>query len=212
LTNTPKIWACNIIGDVRLQGSRISYDIDPSINTPKNKLEAVNHYRAWQALNLNEVPVKLFFNVSDFSEKRKNLKDVSMITDGLAIVSERFADLLKDFNLGATQLFEIPLFEFDQETQRSGKYFLLNVAETKPCFLPEQTTHVKAGAGTGLGFWRLRGFPEVSVLPSAAEGADMWADPTLRQVIFMSDRMVKAIKAAKISPVPLKLCNVILPN
>ena len=135
-----------------------------------------------------------------------------MITDGLAIISERFADLLKDFNLGATQLFEIPLFEFDQETQRSGKYFLLNVAETKPCFLPEQTAHVKAGAGTGLGFWRLRGFPEATVLPSAAEGADMWADPTLRQVIFMSDRLVKAIKAAKISPVPLKPCNVILPN
>ncbi len=200
------------MGDMRLHGTRISYDADPSINTPEKRLEAVNHYQAWHALKPNEIPTKLFFGVSDFSEKQKTLKDASIIKNGLAIISERFADLLKDFDLGATQIFEIPLFEYDQETQRPGKYFLLNVAETKPCFVPEQSTGVRPGKYTAVGLWNLISIENLAVLSTAAVGADMWADPVLREAIFMSDRLVKAIRAAKISPVPLKPCNVIVPN
>ncbi len=220
MTTTPKIWASHIMFDTRLQSTFFEYDYgkgDPEKS--KKAVEILHRYRKWQPLEVNEVPDKMFLKVSFLTEKEKMaFGDVFRISGGLTIISERFANLLKDFDLGATQLFEIPLFDYDQETQRPGKYYLLNVAETKPCFIPEQSRHAVPGKYTAVGTWRLWGIDEVAVLSTAQDGADMWADPVLKEVIFMSDRLVKAIKAAKLTPDVsysseiLAPCKIVVPN
>lgn len=83
-------------------------------------------------------PEYAYFGLRDIpAKKRNNLPDLLIIRGGIFFVSEAFRNLLMRFDLGQTQFFEVPLYEYDQKTQRPGRWFFLNIAEIKDTLAPE---------------------------------------------------------------------------
>ena len=134
------------------------------------------------------------------------------IRSGVIILSEKFHDLLSQFDLGDGRMFEVPLYEHDQKTLRPGRWFILHVAAQKQTLIPEKSENLESGNG----MWAVR-LPNDGVLAvraSAAQGADIWLDPVLYNRLFLTDRLKSAIKQSdlKIRSLPMRPCVVIRPS
>ena len=94
--------------------------------------------------------------------------------------------------------------------------FFFNLCEHKSAFAPEWSTGVRRTEYTDQDNWTPRGVipPDgLAVTPDALVGPDVWLDPRLRLGFFLSDRLVTALKAAKLDkPLILHRCRVLLPN
>jgi hypothetical protein len=192
----PTIWNTGIQKSANIQ--RIDFHIDGDHVVRLEISRILRDGRA--ALPKEQVPDYIHFTVYNLPSSRKdNMPDLFLITGGIRVVSERFRDLLMAHELGATEFYEVPLYEYDQTTRRPGRWFFLSVIETKPTLIPEQSTGIK---GTGAkGVYR----PDVAaprevyaVRAASAEGADLWRDPALHEQLFLTDRLKRAIKEAGI--------------
>jgi hypothetical protein len=192
----PTIWYTGIQTSANMQ--RIGYHIDGDHVVRLEISRILRDGRA--ALPKEQVPDYIHFTVYNLPPSRKdNMPDLFLITDGIRVVSERFRDLLMAHELGATEFYEVPLYEYDQTTRRPGRWFFLNVIETKPTLIPEQSTGIKELRTKGVYRQDIAAPREVyAVRAASAEGADLWQDPALREQLFLTDRLKRAIKEAGI--------------
>ncbi|WP_395174561.1 hypothetical protein [Roseibium alexandrii] len=139
-----------------------------------------------------------------FDPKRwSSVKDFFAIA-GFYAVKGKLAELLKGFDLGDGELVEFPIFEMDKTTRLSGPFYFVNFGSQKDCFVPSESQRVNLLARnkkTGQELWsgpiELKD-GEIAVSASARVGADLWVDPKLSSVIFMSAPLHDAIEAAKL--------------
>ncbi|WP_234871908.1 imm11 family protein [Allitabrizicola rongguiensis] len=177
-------------------------------------IEYINLYEARVPVTPEQAPDYLHFNKSGYPEKLKSsLRDIFEVGGGIIVISERFHDLLQGFDLGPTRLIEVPVFEYDQQRQRPGRFWILHIVAQKTEFVPEASENVEmypSGDAWKPDPW-MRGDDVIAVRASAAEGPDLWVDPTLSNRIFVSDRLYRAIKAEKITARSLKFkpCRVV---
>lgn len=145
------------------------------------------------------VPEYIFFGLRDLSEEyRAKTPDWFKIMGGVHVISEKFRNFLSDFDLGANEIFELPLYEFDQKTRRSGRWFVFHIRETKDTLVAELSTGLEQ-RGMAAGFWRSRtGDDVLAARASAAIGADLWFDLHMAGRIFLSDRLKISLKPAGI--------------
>lgn len=124
-----------------------------------------------------------------------------MITDGIVVISPKLRDVLSQFDLGSTGLFEVPIYQSDKTTLSAyPPHYILHVSEAKDCFVPEASEGVRRFVGWGK-TEPLPGAPWVpkagrdllAVRASAAAGADLWVDPKLWDRLFFSARLKRAI-------------------
>ena len=201
----PKIWNTPSTLD-----SRNMRNIDFHINRPV--IEYIHERDRYDPVTRDKAPDYLFFSLRDLKAAYKsNLPDLMMITGRLLIVSQKFHDLLLRFNLGATSMFEVPLYEYDQKTLRAGTWYILHIAVQKPTVIPERSENVRESPTKG--FWWASG-PNNDVLAvraSSADGEDLWADPHFHDRLFLSDRLKTAIKAEglRLVNVPMRPCIVV---
>ena len=132
------------------------------------------------------------------AKQRNNLPDLSIITGGIFFVSGAFRNLLLGFELGRSQFFEVPLYEADQKTLRPGRWFMLNIAETKNTLVPEACEGLEEKATKGYFSVPIQPNPPVVALrPEAASGVELWYEERLSTRFFLSDRLKMAIKSEK---------------
>ena len=144
--------------------------------------------------------------------KRAKVKpfDIGVIQDGLVLISERLADLLRGFELGNNHLIEVDMYDRSQKVKQPDRYFILNVTEKKEgCFIPEQSK----GPITKYSeqFYLIAGFgyEDIAVRESAIlGGVDLWMDPILQGAPFFSGALGEAIKKGKFGRTGLKPCVV----
>ncbi|MCA1243525.1 hypothetical protein LC092_13820 [Stappia stellulata] len=138
-----------------------------------------------------------------FDPKRwSRVKDLFAV-DGFFCVKGKLAELLKEFDLGEGELVEFPIYEMDKTTRLHGPSYFLNFGSQKDCLLPEESKKLSPGPkNPTTGFrrwWAIE--PEdgdIAVSASALDGADLWVDPKLNSVIFMSGQLHDAIEAARL--------------
>jgi hypothetical protein len=202
----PKIWNTPKMPDPR-NVVQIDYHID------RTRIDYIHEYRRGDRVSRKNAPEYIFFKHHDMPEKKKSSRrDVVAITGGLIILSEKFHDLLSQFDLGDGEMFEVPLYEHDQKTLRPGRWYILHVAAQKPTVIPEKSEHVRPVGDQGN--WKAESIavePVLAVLASSAEGADIWMDPRFKSRMFLSDRLKTAIKQSdlKIRFFPMRPCVVI---
>ena len=127
------------------------------------------------------------------------------------------ADVLRQFDLGQTALYPVDIFQYDRTTRVDGDYFHLAFGEVKNVFEPDQTPDVEVASARlnpkPNGYWMLKfalSDGDTAVNKSALEGADLWIDPSLLKTFFMSDVLVQALKAAKLTRrFGLRKCRVV---
>jgi hypothetical protein len=131
----------------------------------------------------------------------KRAKDVFFAGAFLA-VKGKVAEVLSKFDFGAGGgLVPYTIYEADEKTPLPGPFYIVNFGPWKDCFLPDASTKVeKLGVHhqTGLTHWSLSYLKDgdVAVSPAALAGSDLWMCPGVESRIFMSNRLVEALKTA----------------
>ncbi|MBT8477077.1 MAG: hypothetical protein KJO78_16570, partial [Alphaproteobacteria bacterium] len=134
--------------------------------------------------------------------KDLNDSDIQKIPDAfrgvgrVLIISPAFHDLLQQFDLGPTQFFDVPLYEYDRTTLRPERYFVMQVNAVKDAVVPEESTGIKPWDDEYLPLDFSQG--EFAVSPAAVEGPDLWWDNSIIERLFFSDRLKRAIKDNRI--------------
>ncbi|EFO30606.1 hypothetical protein TRICHSKD4_4201 [Roseibium sp. TrichSKD4] len=139
-----------------------------------------------------------------FDEKRwSKVKDLFAL-EGFYAVKGKLAEILKQFDLGGTDLVEFPIYQADKTTQLPGPYYFLNLGSRKDSFLIEKTNGARLlgrHAQTGEEVWGGPMVPkdgDVAVSSAALEGADLWVEPKYTGKIFISGPLHDAIEAARL--------------
>ena len=158
-------------------------------------------------------PTDLRWQLRKVTDKERDLPDAQKIYMGAIMVSEAFRDVASGFDLGESQFIEVPLYEGKSMHTMSGqveinpdrrdprRWFLFHILPRKIALLPEASGGVSSRRWPDQSIrWSVNipGVPDVVLDPAAAEGPDVWHDPNLLGIIFFSDRLKRAIKAAKL--------------
>lgn len=167
-------------------------------------------HKGLRSVDARDVPEYLYF----FRDRKINpaRADVFLSTDGLIVVSPRVRDILVQFDLGKTRLFEVPIYKSEKkEPTKYPPHYLLHVMEHKDTFLSSESENVKQfvvagedGPRPGVHWTSVYNKDELAVRASSADGVDIWADPNISRRVFFSDRLKRALDAAKIKTTALK--------
>ena len=136
---------------------------------------------------------------------------------GYIVVSDAFAEVLRGFEW-QEGLYPVEVFQGNRKTKPNPDqaFFLLGLNSRKDSFLPEK---LEKGArvrpyNTTPVIWRMVGDVNDGDCPlseGALSGFDLWMEERLEGGIFLSDRLVKALKAAKLTRgMPLKRCRIVM--
>jgi hypothetical protein len=176
-----------------------------------DRMDAVKRNDAGEALPPERFP-KEFYRKSH--EKAQKLPDLAN-SGGFWLVSAAVADVLRSGNLGRTSLYPTQVFRNRKKTPLEGAYFCLNFGEQKRAFLPELSPLAERNWYDKIdrGYRYLPSLPkdgDIAVDRTARDGPDLWVDPLLRDGFFLSDRLVRALRAAKLTRrLSLRRCRVI---
>ena len=126
-------------------------------------------------------------------------KDVFFIGAFLG-VKGRVAEVLSKFDFGANGgLVPHTIYEADEKTLLPGPFYIVNFGPRKDCFLAEASTNIRklgVDRGSGRTLWSLDYLKDgdVAVSPAAVAGSDLWMCPGVEGRIFMSHRVVEALR------------------
>ena len=116
----PKVWVSRFLSN--------SVDLVPfNWNCDGDKIAFLDAFQyLWQLAPPENSPKSLFFEGANKIPPK--VTDAFTIMDGLMIVSQTFRDVLVQFNIGETQLIEVPIYA-DENGTPSGlpNHFVLNV-------------------------------------------------------------------------------------
>ena len=196
MTENPTIWHSNCLGSVQFGAEEI---LERDMETvPDFKHAVVRTILRGEPVARELLPPSM--HIKHGKDDHEFMPDY--FTLGFAIVSDRFADFLRDFDTGETQFLPIDLYQSDRQTPRPDKYFILSIQSQKSCWVQEQSDPNSA-ARIRPGWWNFHATlkdDSVAVLASAADGADLWVDPVLQGCLFFSDRLCRALKASTLRP------------
>lgn len=208
MSKEDEIWMSQAFGNSKLIKFFVS---NRSLEDPKKATVAFKANKAGVPLEQDQFPEEIYGKYRD--QKYTKLPD--MCCAGAWIVSERMADVLRQFDLGQGALYPVRVLEYDRKTQVEGRYFHINVGNVKEAFLPEMSPTAQR-RHDGIDIWK-RIVPakndEMAVRDTALTGPDIWIDPRFYNAFFLSGRLVRALKAAKLTRgLWLSRCRVIKDN
>jgi hypothetical protein len=131
----------------------------------------------------------------------RRAKDIFFAGAFLA-VKGRVAEVLSKFDFGAGGgLVPHTIYEADEKTPLPGPFYIINFGPMKDCFLPDASTNIGKPSvhhETGQTRWYVTyvNDGDVAVSPAALAGSDLWMCPGVEGRIFMSNRVVEALKTA----------------
>ena len=207
------VWVSRAMSDSTLVKAitcdELATDPDPIIETMENS-------RKGKPMPADRFPNRLHGEYRDAHIKK--LPDICM-AGGFWVVSAACADVLRQFDLGQTALYPVEIFQHDQKTRVEGEYFYLAFGETKNVFEPDETPRATVFSAMPNpkpnGYWDFMGEMkdgDVAVNKTALEGVDLWIDPSFISIFFLSDDLVQALKAAKLTRrFGLRKCRIVTP-
>lgn len=139
-----------------------------------------------------------------FSEKHFNRTRDLFYAGGFFAVKGKLAEVLSRFDLGTGGLIPYPIYQEDRTTPLEGPFFLINFGSQKQSFLSQESRKVEPFFTLerhGVEEWAAKfGLEDgdIAVSTAAREGADLWFEPRLRNMILMSGALVNAIEAARV--------------
>ncbi len=134
--------------------------------------------------------------------KNPRFPDIFSSSGGRApCVKGSFAALLQRFNLGESRFYPVELRRFDKTTVIPGEFFLFHIPAVADAFVPEKNPrfeYLEFPPPYG-NYWSCAPLPrdtpivlDESKLPDPS--LDIWRDRMLDSRIFVSDRLMQALK------------------
>lgn len=205
----PKIW----FSDALHLANTLSIDFV----TDRPRLDYIHEHRRFQPVERSAAPERLYLKSTPSRDKlRKTQPDIFKVVGGLLVVSERFHDVLQKFDLGKTRMFEVPLYDLNKTDLLPNRLFLLHIAETKHVIDVENSDNIVGRGAYSPELYELGKLSSFGITVFASvttEGPDLWVDERTdaHNLMFFSDPLCKAIKAAKIKAYGFSLleCTVV---
>jgi hypothetical protein len=164
-------------------------------------------------ISVEEYPEYIFFELRDLSDKKKDsLPDIFSGVGGFVYISGALYDLMQQFELGKTRFKEVPFYEYDQTTLRTGRWYFMHIREDRRTHVQEESTGLEPRGTTGKK-WRILSGSEhqIAVDPKNAADLDLWHDSSIRASTFFSDRLREAISSSglKTQHMGFRACKVV---
>ncbi|QJB69119.1 imm11 family protein [Parasphingorhabdus halotolerans] len=205
------VWASNaMINPAMLRPIRHDLAESGEINKQKSLLAAKENPQG-KALSKEYFPDEIFV-AKDANTNYENLPHL-FYAYGYWVVSGEVADVMRQFDLGGCNLYPTNVFRKDRKTSIGDKWFCLNFGNVKQAFIGNESTAVsKFGSGT-TDRWNAPTIlkdGQLVVRSSALSGPDIWIDAKIFNIFFVSNRLARALKAAKVAtPFGLKKCVIV---
>jgi hypothetical protein len=148
--------------------------------------------------DIEDLPLRLYADYKDLDYSR-----LPPFFDGGGgfKVSSALANILRQFDLGEKSgLFPLQIYKYDRVTPVKTDHLLLRIRGVKAGLIPEESKGL--WAGKNLKHPPARWYPgqakdgDVAVGEHVLSGADLWFDEKLGDVMFLSDRLVQALRKA----------------
>lgn len=170
-------------------------------------------YREGNKLDYSEIP-----NVAYglYNDTRFRSLPAFFDISGLFIVSQRFLEVAKGFNVGGTEFSPLRIYQGNRTEEILGPWYFLNIGCRKHVFLPQYSTgSFRPYNSKTIDRWSAEGVKdnEIAVSSAALSGCDLWSDPSLSAAFFISGALEAALKEAKLaSTLRRRLCMVMDEN
>jgi hypothetical protein len=168
--------------------------------------------KSGEALSSDCFPSEIF-GAPNAKENDYNLPDF-FYGYGFWVLSQAAADILRQFDLGGGALYPVKVLKKDRITSVGGDWFCINFGNVKSAFLPTESPTAKQryirNGEKGWGAPAVLQDNEFAVSSIALSGPDIWIDPLVRDAIFLSEALGKALKKVKADKgFFLKKCRVV---
>lgn len=173
-------------------------------------IESENKLKKGQPLSAEECPIRIWADPD--TDRVGHLPDLFNV-EGHYFISEKAANIIEKFDLGAGSLFPVSqgAFESDNKTPIPGRFFCWVFGNVKQAFLADETERKRPFGVSGTR-WSLPVLPQdgdIAVSKAALEGADVWLDPILFKSIFVSGALGDALDEAGLAEAfRLKKCRI----
>lgn len=116
------------------------------------------------------------------------------VEGGLPIVTEAFADILRRFDLGLTELRPVELFKKDRKKRVfDGQFFGLLPGEHRATLIPEQSEHLISSMPGRYHTDSPFGDNSAAISVAALDRSDLWMEDHLGAGMMVSDRLGQAL-------------------
>ncbi len=134
--------------------------------------------------------------------------------NGQYIISERAANILRQFDLGDGALYPVSegVYHDDNQTRFPGEFFTWIFGNVKTAFLPDETERKDPFGVAGLRWTMptLMQDNDIAVSRAALDGPDVWMESNLMRSVFLSGPLGQALSDAGLGKAfRLKTCRVI---
>ena len=197
MSHPAKIWCSNLLMD-----TKTTKGIGFYVPIPAPKDHWVYRFQAGERIDPSELPKTLDPDITMGPPT-----EVFKVRDRVIVVREPVKTLLEGFSLGRTHLHEVTISRLGHREPFEGPFYILNIAERRSVFVPEQSKHVMMHANGTTTITGATPELDLAVRPEPPSDVDLWFHPNLAHVIFLSARLAAAIKAAKIRNLRLFPCR-----
>jgi hypothetical protein len=163
----------------------------------ETRLEIMGRYNSGFPLVPQELPeASAIYDPACFRRTKK----LFYPAPGFLGVRERLAEVLSGFDLGPIGLIPYMIYEADEVTPHPGPFWLIGLGVQKATFLPEESQNIEWGVphhATGKRRPRISALVSDGDIPlsaAALDGPDLWVEQGFRGNIWMSDRLVQALR------------------
>jgi hypothetical protein len=160
--------------------------------------------------NSSELPRKFCGRYKD--TKVKKLSHLFTIA-GFVMMSERCASVFQSFDLGVGGVYPVEIHHGDRRTLVTpDTIYILNFGSKKPVFRPDKSSlsSLKKIGGHECYIPYEIADGDFALSADALDGPDLWIDPGLINVFFLSCRLIQALQVAKvIQNIDPKSCRII---
>jgi len=189
------IWVSRVMCDSTLIKS---FESNYALEDANSAVDAMRRNKVGEPLPVDRFPTELY---GAYPDKRMKRQPDIFMAGGYWAVSAEVATVLRQFSLGRTSLYPTRLFQHDRKTPVEGEYFCLNFGEVKTTVLREKSHAIEGSYTGGAPYW-LDGDVkdnQIAMSSAGAAGVDIWLDSEIRNAVFLSDALVQALKAAKLT-------------
>ena len=212
------VWYSAAFTDTRIRLVDLSvmcHDIAGEINTgfQDNQItELIQKYTSGQSLGRIDIPNKYCCNYRDV--KIKNIPEFCYV-NGFILISEEYADVFKQFDLGTGGIFPVKIYQWDRMTLfNDSPRFVIDFGAVKNAFCLSKSNQgqlEKIGPRDNPRWmpWTIAD-DDMAMSSRALVGADLWQDPLVANSIFLSDRLASALRAKKLDKrLTLSRCRIV---
>jgi hypothetical protein len=196
------VWVSSVLGNEASLGVFASTNM-----TKEQAIAAVQRNNDGQPVSPDLCPTRIWASSGvedhEIAFEARNPDPDLFCASSYWIISERAADVLRQFNLGEGALYPVSegVFKRDNKTRLPKEYFCWIFGNTKSAFLSQESQNVRAPKIEGL-WWKMPWTPadgDVAVSDKALQGPDVWLDMMLFNSVFLSGALGDALDSAGLS-------------